>query len=581
METQSEDMKFKITFIHSPNLLYDQNFGTYFIPLWAYTLASHVPSSWQIHIYDSKLDSLDSIPSSDIYAFSGINQDLVSMKETFTFLKIKYPNSTFIIGGPITWSLQQEKKLDELDCFDYIFILDGEESLPHFLQRYEQKIIQSLPKVISFPRFPISKAKKISFDIFKPRAKNYFGTILEVSRGCPFLCEFCDIRVLPDNNKAHNKNINLIIEELEEYHKLGITQFQFACDNFIGDIAWAHECLDAIISWKEESGAKPGIYVWLTLNLYKMPSLMIKMRKAGFSVLFIGVESVNSNSLLETAKVQNRVALDHAIREIQSYGFIVAPGFIFGFDSDTNTVFDETLNFIKNTGLLGGDPSFLIALPGTPLYKRMQMSKRLVESDENITVRTKISTNIRYLQDKEFLAEGFIKFIQVFTSPKFQYERFKNHIELMAHSKNFIRFDGPGYGSISNYLYLQLKISQNRKMLFLRVFYLLKRPTAIIAVIRAVTLTKMNTHKLGGAWNHFKFWLFMWTNIGLKYRGLKREHFNLHSVSKDFNLAATIYDGNKQMGYDSIKKITSGSEKRLQQKRFTDAALRKLIRTQV
>jgi hypothetical protein len=30
----------------------------------------------------------------------------------------------------------------------------------------------------------------------------YYGAVLEVARGCPFLCEFCDIRILPDTGRA-------------------------------------------------------------------------------------------------------------------------------------------------------------------------------------------------------------------------------------------------------------------------------------------------------------------------------------------------------------------------------------------
>jgi len=167
----------------------------------------------------------------------------------------------------------------------------------------------------------------------------------------------------------------------------------------------------------------------------------------GLVILFIGVESVNQNSLLETAKVQNGPALGPAVREIQSFGFIIAPGFIFGFDSDTETVFDDTLDFIADVGLIGGDPSFLVALPGTPLFERMKRTGRLVEETDDATVRRKIHTNIRYLQDAAFLSGGFIDFIRKYTAADYQLRRFKNHLDLILKSDNFVVNDGVGYGS--------------------------------------------------------------------------------------------------------------------------------------
>ena len=289
----------KITFVHSPIIHYDQNYGTLFSPMWAYTLAAYVPDDWDIEVVDCIVHDQNSIGSSDVFAFSGINQDFDSIRITHDLLKGKYPDATYILGGPITWSMEQEGKFDLLNYFDYLFILDGEQTLPDFLDRFAADRDSLTEKIIRAERFPVGQARQIRFDLYRDQAAQYYGAVIEVSRGCPFLCEFCDIRVLPGNNRANNKAPELIVSELDEYHKLGITQFQFACDNFIGDISWARECVDTIIEWKERTGAKISIFTWLTINLGNYPELMEKMRRAGFSILFIGIESVNQNSLLE------------------------------------------------------------------------------------------------------------------------------------------------------------------------------------------------------------------------------------------------------------------------------------------
>ena len=80
------------------------------------------------------------------------------------------------------------------------------------------------------------------------------------------------------------------------------------------------------------------------------------MRLAGFDLLFIGIESFNQNSLIETAKVQNtKLELVTIIKEIQSYGFTIVAGLIFLMvmlsfaifwaDSIRSFVFNESICF--------------------------------------------------------------------------------------------------------------------------------------------------------------------------------------------------------------------------------------------
>ena len=565
-------MKPTITLVHAPELRYDQNYGTLFSPLWAYTLAAHIPESWDVSIADCMVEDPNSIPPADIFAFSGINQDIESIREVHGLLKDKYPGSTFILGGPITWSLEQEGKLSILDFFDRLFILDGEETLPAFLRKFAADDLADVAKVIRAERFPLGQARPIRFDLYARKSPNYYGALIEVSRGCPFLCEFCDIRVLPGNNRPHNKDVGLIIDELDGYFRLGVTQFQFACDNFIGDLVWARECVDAIIDWKSRTGAKISIFTWLTINLYKLPDLMAKMRRAGFSILFIGIESVNRNSLLETAKVQNTKSLLPAVQEIQAYGFIIAPGFIFGFDSDRETVFDDTLQFFLDSGLIGGDPSFLMALPGTPLFERVKRTGRLIERDESVTTREKIITNMRYLQDPEFLARGFIGFLKRYTSARFQLARFKKHLDAISASEDFLANEGVGYGSAREYLKLQIKDPVNRRFMFLRIGYILHNPATFIAVLRAWLMMKRLSRGIPGLAIHFNYWVYVWTNIGLKYWRLKESDIALHGVAANFDINSLIDTATTE-----ATRLDADGPKIEQQARLTNQALKQVV----
>lgn len=259
------------------------------------------------------------------------------------------------------------------------------------------------------------------------------------------------------------------------------------------------------------------------------------MRWAGFSILFIGIESVNQNSLLKTAKVQNLNVLETAVRTIASYGFIVEPGFIFGFDSNTETVFDDTLTFLAETGIIGGDPSILIALPGTLLFERMRQTEQLVPSDRGVT-RRKIQTNIRYLLDAQFLTRGFIQFIQTYTSARFQYARFTRLIEIIATSGSYVPVKGPGYGSPLPYLKHQLHSRVYAAMLWRCIWFIVRRPPNAWTIAKAYRLLHRYRRAYPGLGAHFFYWVYASTNIALKYTGLREEQFMLHSVARGFDV---------------------------------------------
>ena len=157
---------------------------------------------------------------------------------------------------------------------------------------------EKVEKVVrNHERFELGEARPFHRGLMDSTISSYYGAVLEVSRGCPFLCEFCDIRILPDNNRAHLKDPTLIVEEVDHICRQGVTSFLLACDNFIGDGLWAEEVVDKLIEWRQRSKYRPVFYTWLTINLHKMPELMKKMRRAGFDVLFIGVESFDSTTV--------------------------------------------------------------------------------------------------------------------------------------------------------------------------------------------------------------------------------------------------------------------------------------------
>ncbi len=561
-------------FVHAPDPLYadTQNYGALFMPVWAYTLAAHVPNDgrFELQLCDTRFDSLQDFEGIDVAFFSGINQDHDSLIRTHATLRKRFQNMVSIIGGPICWSFDQAGDLEKLAAFDHIFIGDGEPVIASLLERIAAR--ETLDAVIrNRKRFKMAEARPLNRELLDGTIDRYYGAVLEVSRGCPFLCEFCDIRILPDNNRPHNKSADLIVTEMDHLCSLGVRQVLFACDNFIGDPQWAEQVLDALIAWQRDSGHRPGLYTWLTINLCRHPRLMQKMRLAGFDLLFIGIESFSKNSLLETAKVQNSsLELTDAIRTVQSYGFIIVAGLIFGFDSDDQDCFDLTLDGLSQSGLLSGDPSLLTALPGTPLYRRMKLAGRLRQVRYGLG-GFKYQTNFKYLMPKDRMIDGYLHFIRQYNSGSYQYRRLAAYMDLIARSKTFVALNRGGYGEIGRFLSMVMRSRRAMLQLGMRALRFCARPSNLVFALRGLILVA-RYRGLSGRFSYLQFWLFAWSNSVLKYQNLSREDFDLEGVDADFDIRNVMPADYVQNAEEPIP-----SNKTEAQLRATSKQLRTLI----
>lgn len=555
----------KITFVQVTNRFFadTQMFGVHFMPVWTYTLAAHLRGvpELEIRLFDDRFDELEDTPESDIYLLTGINQDYEALVQFEAFLRRRFPNSRIVIGGPICWSYNMAGKIELLDMFDHIVVGDGEPVIVDLIDSIRSG--RPLPRLVESPqRFNLAQALPMDRELLDQTVSRYYGAVLEVSRGCPFLCEFCDIRVMPDNNRAHIKPAHLIVDDLDHLYDLGVRQCLFACDNFIGNANWAEEVCDRIIEWKKRTGKQLSLYTWLTINLSRTPGLMRKLRTAGFDMFFIGVESFHQTSLLETAKVQNTTLdLIEAIRRIQSFGFIVVAGLIFGFDTDPENVAALALDGILKSGLISGDPSLLTALPGTPLYQRMKMSGRLREAKLGLG-GFKYQTNIRYLRPEHRIRSDFKTFVQRFNRGRYQYERLVSFYECLD-AANYIAPVTAGYADLRKMFKMVFRSRRHIGLLFSRLFHLFRSPVRDYFVVKAWIYTRSRTSSERPLWFYFKFWLFTWSNSLMKYASLSDSDFDVESVRDGFDVNSLVPPGYEQDHSEQIPILKIRSQRRL------------------
>jgi radical SAM superfamily enzyme YgiQ (UPF0313 family) len=206
---------------------------------------------------------------------------------------------------------------------------------------------------------------------------------VQFSRGCPFQCEFCDIITIY-GRKPRSKPPAQVLAELDELHRLGWRNEVFIVDdNFIGNSKRALELTRELKPWQELHGFPFALSTEASIDLADRPELLAAMVEANFMYVFLGIETPSAEALKSSKKFQNlRGDNVQQIRTIQHSGLWVLGGFIVGFDSDDESIFERQREFIERTNIAWAMAGVLQALPTTPLFDRMKREGRLIETSQ-------------------------------------------------------------------------------------------------------------------------------------------------------------------------------------------------------
>jgi hypothetical protein len=258
------------------------------------------------------------------------------------------------------------------------------------------------------------------FDLLKTGF--YASMAIQFSRGCPFQCEFCDIIALY-GRKPRTKRPQQILAELDALLKLGWKKQVFIVDdNFIGNHRLALELARELEKWQQAHGYPLAFYTEASMDLARHPALIEAMVKANFLHVFVGIESPSKASLAEAKKLQN-LSQDpiESIKILQRGGLWVTGGFILGFDSDTEDIFEQQIGFVERAAIPWAMINFLHAVPRTALYERMKKEGRLTE----LSVHNSDSTppNFQTVLPPLVLLKGFQKTLASIYDPTKFFER--------------------------------------------------------------------------------------------------------------------------------------------------------------
>ncbi|MFN7974590.1 MAG: hypothetical protein U0166_19930 [Acidobacteriota bacterium] len=269
----SRDGGVACTFVHVPRRCGTnaQYLDLRFPPTWAYTLAAHleaVPGIRLALIEDGEEPPADT----DVFLYSGWNQDRDALLAVRGRLACHAPTARHALGGPIAWSFDQAGTLGDLAAFDHVFIGDGEEQIATIVTALWDG--RAPGHVLRAPaRFDLARALPMHAAMVSSHAPRNDCAIVEVSRGCPYRCEFCDIPAQAGGGRTRGRPPEVVVADLDRLCRLGFGQVLLVADNLAGDLRHAREVVDAIVAWRRRSGFTPSLFTWATLDVHRRAEL--------------------------------------------------------------------------------------------------------------------------------------------------------------------------------------------------------------------------------------------------------------------------------------------------------------------
>jgi len=384
------------------------------MPLGLVTVAALLPEAWELRLVDCNVERLRrrDLRWAEVVLVGGMLAQLGSIREVIA--RAQREGRPVVVGGPVTATL------GGLEEADIVFQGEAEGRVHELIQALKQptrhqQVLAPMPG--AFP--PLASSPVPRLDLL--RLGRYVSAAIQYSRGCPFSCEFCDVIEL-FGRTPRVKSSEQVLAELDSLAGLGYrgTVF-FVDDNFIGNRRSVRELLPKLADWQRRHGRPFDLYTEASLDLAADSKLVEAMVEAGFSAVFLGLESPSIEALRSAGKRQNlQVDMAEAVDSLTRAGLEVMGGFIVGFDADGPEVFEAQRQLIGASPIPMAMIGVLSAMPGTGLWKRLAGENRLRGRPTGDQFGR---PNFKPAMDEATLLRGYAGLLAELYSPREYYKR--------------------------------------------------------------------------------------------------------------------------------------------------------------
>ena len=208
-------------------------------------------------------------------------------------------------------------------------------------------------------------------------------TSFDAGRGCPFLCSFCTI-INVQGRKSRRRSPDDVEQIIRQNMSQGINRFFITDDNFARNTDW-EAIFDRMIDLREKQKLNIKCVIQVDTMCHRLPRFIEKAGRAGVVRVFIGLESINPDSLSGARKKQNKITeYRKMLLAWKSVGVTVFAGYILGFPTDTPESMMRDIRIIQRElplDLL--EFHVLTPLPGSEDHQRLHKAGIAMEPDLN------------------------------------------------------------------------------------------------------------------------------------------------------------------------------------------------------
>ena len=369
----------------------------------------------------------------DIYAFGAIVSSFKIVKEISEIIRKSNPQATIIAGNSVASSIPET--LMEHTEVNIGVMGEADETIVEILKAFQNKtdlkyvqgifykqedgtVIHTEKRPVEanldnfgFPEWEIFNVEKyykygdVNSNCFAGK-ENVNWMPLNTGRGCPYRCTFCYITVRDDKKRYRRYSKHAIVEELKRLHYKYDATFISLWDDLtfpnrlgVKNIVNAILELDFKIAWNAPIRGD--------LFRKKDIELVRKVKESGCTDLGFSLENADETILKAIDKhleVDRFIEQAHVLNEV---GVTPLTSVIFGYPQETPQSIKKTLDVCEEAGVY---PScgFLLALPGTPIYKTLRADGYIPNEYEylmQIGDRQDFSLNYTTMGNEEFVSE--------------------------------------------------------------------------------------------------------------------------------------------------------------------------------